>query len=211
MLISNNYGSTLTIWFNGYNTTKTSLIDSYELTLPYTTGTTGETSVNIVNGYYLIVCHDTTNDDYILYSILDTTQIDITNTTYTLLLSNNSTTNLYSTFLSTDTIFSLDYLTNDANSYVSSSCSIGQECETGYIYIGATTGQSSTPCICLNEAIFSNFLQPETPSSPETPTSPSSNTSDTTKIVLLVIVVIFVIFIILLLFFLLHKHSKKNK
>ena len=208
MFISNKYGSTLTVWINGYNTTKTSLISSYELTLTYTTGVPEQAPLNVVNGYYLIVCHDTTNDDYILYSILDTTQIDITNTNYNLLLSNKSTTNLYSTFLSTDTSFTLDYLTNDANSYVSSSCSIGQECETGYIYIGATVGQSSTPCVCLNEAIFSNFMQPETPPSSE---SPSSNTSDTTKIILLVIVIIFVIFIILLLFFLLHKHSKKNK
>jgi hypothetical protein len=78
MILINSYGYTLTIWINGYDSTTTNLIYSAELTSNPST-TTGS-SINISNGYYIIVCHDTTNDAYILYSILDTTQIDITNT-----------------------------------------------------------------------------------------------------------------------------------
>ena len=87
MLIINNFSDKLTIWCNVYDTTKTKLLNSQEFTL--TPGNIG--NISTYTGYYLFLAYDYTSTNYIMFSLIQGTDLD-TSADYNVYLENAVTT-----------------------------------------------------------------------------------------------------------------------
>ena len=131
---------------------------------------------------------------------------------------------LVTIYPSNNTSLNLSYLSNDITSYILSTCTTSSSCPSGYIYVGAKSSQSSTPCVCLSESIFTDYINNQGDTGGDgkgkdgsgftlptggLPSLPSSEPNTTMLIVLAILGLFLIVGIGLVIFFVVR--SKKNK
>jgi hypothetical protein len=158
--------------------------------------------MGLIDIFCLIIIQDTTTNNYLALSIIDTRNLNSSNTdNIACNIVNDEAKSTYLVPTNSDTTVQLGYVSDNVNSYIDNSCS-GGFCEDGYFQIGYNSNPdygSNTACVCV-----SNTLKDIYGSAP-----PSS--SSNVLIILLIIFFIILIIVIIVVVIIVIKHKKNKK